>query len=75
MNDHTDALARAVGARIKRQRDAKGLSQYRLAKFLECDPSLVSRFETGKRLPTLPMLIELALALDCRMVELLPENV
>ncbi len=67
-------LARAVGAEVARRREACGLTQTELALAVGCDRSAVSRWEGGRRLPTLPHLAALARALGCCARALLPED-
>ncbi len=45
---------------LKELRESRRLSQKTLAARLGCSPSIVSSYETGERLPSLPMLIALA---------------
>ncbi len=61
-------------AALRSVREARGWSQYRLAKHLDVDESTVSRWESGNRTPTLPMLYRIAEALGCRVADLVPER-
>jgi tetratricopeptide (TPR) repeat protein len=54
---HVDDPA-AVGERLKRAREAAGLSQRQLA-FPGCSPAYISRIEAGDRIPSLQLLREL----------------
>ena len=49
---------RKVGERLRRARDAAGLSQRRLS-FTGCSPAYISRIEAGDRIPSLQLLREL----------------
>lgn len=60
-------------AALRSAREARGWSQYRLADYLLVDESTVSRWESGSRTPTLPMLYRIADVLGCRVAELLPD--
>jgi tetratricopeptide (TPR) repeat protein len=55
---HIDAAA-AVGRRIRQARDAAGLS-LRALSFPGCTPSFLSRVESGERVPSQPVIDELA---------------
>ncbi len=70
-----EVLAQAIGAEIARQREERGWSQIELAVLVGCDRSAVSRWETGRRLPSLPHLIALGQALGCGARALLPADV
>ena len=61
--------AGALGARLRRLRTEKGLSLARLA-FDGCSTSYLSRVEAGDRVPSLPILAELARRLDVSVEEL-----
>ncbi len=52
--------AKAIGARIRTLRVARGLSQVALGKAVKTNGSLVSLWETGKRLPSLRSRAKLA---------------
>lgn len=54
-----------VGAAIREQRLAAGLSQDQLAEALDVGPEAVSRMERGVVSPTIPKLAELANVLKC----------
>ena len=56
---------RKVGARIKRMRKARGLTQAQLAEILDVTPKYISNLETGSKLPKLETFISLANALKC----------
>lgn len=65
------ALWHAVGLRIRRLREAKGLSRLQLARKLDVDVSSLSGWEGGKRLPRESVRLRLAALLDCRLAELM----
>ena len=54
------SLARRLGARIRELREAAGLTQERLAWDCELDKGYLSQVEAGKRMPSLPVLFDLA---------------
>jgi transcriptional regulator with XRE-family HTH domain len=64
-------LARAVGALIASRRKAKGLTQAKLAEYMDLEKETVSRIETGVISPTLARLAQLAKFLDCPIGDLL----
>lgn len=53
-----------VGARVKQAREAKKLSQLRLAEILDVSPSYLSNIEKGKQNMSIMMLFKLCNALD-----------
>ncbi len=57
----------AVGLRIRRLRESKGMSRLQLARKLGVDVSSLSGWESGKRLPREPVRLRLAGLLDCRL--------
>ena len=59
-----------IGARIKSIRDAKGMTQERLAEVMDINSKYLSNIERGKENPTLDMLIKLANALEVEMWEM-----
>ncbi len=65
-NDVLAAFRVAVGARIKRERERRGLSQSALAHRMPAhvSASQISRWERGRAFPELRSLAELAAALD-----------
>ncbi len=65
-------LARAIGAEVARRREEQGWSQTELAAAVRCDRSAVSRWEEGRRLPSLPHLVTLGRVLGCGARTLLP---
>lgn len=67
------AVAKAFGERIRRARAARGWSQERLAERLGIDPLTVSRLETGRRILTAPMAVQLAGTLEVPVGALLEE--
>lgn len=67
-SDHVDSAA-ALADRLRRAREAKGLSQRQLAAGV-CTPAYVSRLEKGERIPSLQLLRRLADRLDADADEL-----
>lgn len=56
-------------------RQSKGFSQKDFAKYIDVSVPTISRYETGKRTPSLEMAHKLAAALDCRIEDLFEEVV
>lgn len=54
----------AIGERIKKARQAKGLSQEELAQIINSTKSAISRYESGKRQPRLDQLHRIAVVLQ-----------
>lgn len=46
--------------RLKEIRKSKNLTQKQLADYLGCNPSVYSRYETGEREPSIPVLVKLS---------------
>jgi transcriptional regulator with XRE-family HTH domain len=61
----------AIGRRIRRLREAKGLSRNDLAREIDVDVSSISGWEHGKRLPRVSLRPLLARALDCELEHLM----
>ena len=55
-------------------RKAKGITQAQLAALLDVPQPYISRWESGKHLPTLPQFVALADALSCTLDELAGRN-
>jgi transcriptional regulator with XRE-family HTH domain len=53
---------------VRTWRNAQGMSQAELAGLAGTGQAVISRIESGKLTPTLPVLERLAAALDCRVV-------
>ena len=70
MSDISDA-PRAIGLRLRRLREAKGLSRSQLARKIEVDVSSIAGWEGGKRLPREAVRTRIARALDCELSALL----
>ena len=63
-------LARRLGARIRELREAAGITQERLAWDCELDKGYLSQVEAGKRMPSVPVLSDLAQYLRLEMADL-----
>jgi len=64
----------AVGARVREIRQAKGLSQDKLAYSIPLDRAHIGMIENGKRAATIPTLVKLAIALQCEVGEFFPST-
>lgn len=64
----------AIGARVRRLRKAKGLSQQALAELSDQEPSNISHIERGATKLSLPTLVSLANALDVTADQLLCDS-
>ncbi len=63
-----------VGSRIRRLREAQGLSQEALARKAKVSRLTVIRIETGRQSPTLESLAGLARALGVKLRALIPDD-
>lgn len=52
------------GQRLRHTRESRGWSQCSLASKMDVDPSWVSHFECGRRLPSLELLEQICIALE-----------
>lgn len=59
-----------IGARVRSLREAKGLTQEKLAEVMDINAKYLSNIERGKENPTLDMLIRFAEALKVEMWEM-----
>jgi len=59
-----------IGARIRSLREAKGMTQERLAEVMDINAKYLSNIERGKENPTLDMLIKFVDALGVEMWEI-----
>ncbi|MGI8730262.1 MAG: helix-turn-helix domain-containing protein [Solirubrobacteraceae bacterium] len=66
--------ASAVGERIKRAREAASISQATLAELLGKQQTAISHWESGRRLPGIDDLVNLAEALGVAPADLLPDT-
>jgi transcriptional regulator with XRE-family HTH domain len=62
---------RSIGARIRRLREAKGLSRTQLARKIAVDVSSIAGWENGKRLPRETVRTQLAYVLGCELPALM----
>ncbi len=67
-----DRLAAVIGHNVEEWRRAQGWTQEDLARAIGCHRSAVSRWEAGRRLPSLPHLLAIGHALGCGATALLP---
>lgn len=59
-------FALAFGAVIRERRKEKGISQEALAHLSKIERSHMGKIERGEHLPSLPMVLRLAQALNCK---------
>ena len=64
------SIAERFAINLTRCRERAGINKSQLARLTELDPTAISRFESGKRMPRLDTLVKLTGALDCRADEL-----
>lgn len=69
-----DTLRKSVGAKIKALRNSADMSQAELAHLIDCDTTLVGRYERGVHLPGVEQLIKIAEVFDVGPGELLPSG-
>lgn len=61
----------SVGENIRRIREEKGIPQVKLAEAVSVSQSLICQFERGTKTPTLPLSVEIAKALHCKLDDLI----
>lgn len=54
------SLAKRIGSRIRARREARGLSQSKLAELVELSPNYIGMIERGEKTPTLGKLVAVA---------------
>jgi len=64
------SFARGIGKRIRALRTEAGLTQEQFAWDCDVDKSHMSMIESGKRMPSLPMLLVMAKRLEVEVVDL-----
>lgn len=64
----------SVGENIRRIREEKGMPQGKLAEAVSVSQSLICQFERGTKTPTLPLSVEIAKALHCKLEDLTAES-
>ncbi len=69
-----DRLAAVIGHNVEERRRSRGWTQEDLARAIGCNRSAISRWEAGRRLPSLPHLLTLGEVLGCGAAALLPED-
>jgi len=65
-----DAILRAFGQCVRKQRDTKHLTQEKLAERANLDPTYISGIERGKRNPGIKNVVRIAKALGLTTAEL-----
>lgn len=68
-----EALYRAVGQHIRRQRTLRGLTQNQLAELLSLSRTSITNIESGRQKLLVHTLVDLAVVLEIDISELLPE--
>jgi len=72
MEKNISILYQAIGKNIKNIRKKKKVGQEVLANLISLSRSSISNIEIGKHQPSIHTIYEIALALDCKVSELLP---
>ena len=62
-------MAKQIGTRIRELREAAGITRERLAWDCDLDRAYVGHIESGRRLPSLPVLAQIAARLDCDLLD------
>lgn len=57
-------VSMAIGERIRHFRELAGLTQLQLSELVQCEPSTLAHYETGKNLVSMTKLIRISEALE-----------
>jgi transcriptional regulator with XRE-family HTH domain len=68
-------IAQVLGSRVRTLREARGLSQRALSQQLRISKSMVTKYEGGLHVPTVPMLVRLAALFGVTLDSLLGRDV
>ena len=68
------SLARRIGSRIRARREARGLSQAKLAELVDVTPNFIGLLERGEKMPTVTRLATLAEVLGTKPGALLGDD-
>ncbi len=61
----------SIGTNIRRIREEQGFSQTELAKKCGVSSSMICQIERGTKVPTLPLSVDIARALHCKLESLM----
>ena len=64
-----DSIKKKIGNNLKRLRLEKGFKQSELAEIVGVEDKTISRIEVGGNYPSMDLLVRLAEALDCELVD------
>lgn len=67
---HPQVDPETIGARIRRSRQQRGLSQWDLARLADVSQAAISNYESGKRELSLALALRIAAALDITLSDL-----
>lgn len=63
----------SIGRNVKSRREACGLDQSELAERVKISQAMVSHIEAGRKMPSVPLLADIAKVLNCTIDELAKE--
>ena len=64
-----DTIKKKIGNNLKKLRTKKGLKQSELAELVGVEDKTISRIEVGGNFPSMDLLVRLAEALNCELVD------
>ena len=73
MKEHHKAFAAKLGERVKAHREKNNLSHHTLAEKCSCSIKTISRIENGTTNPGILILLDMAIAFDITLEELIKE--
>ena len=68
------SLAKRIGSRLRARREARGLSQAKLAELVDVTPNFIGLLERGEKMPTVARLFALADVLSTKPGALLGDD-
>ncbi len=68
--EHVVAALESIAANVRRLRERRGLSQFRLAAAADVEPRYIARIEAGDANPSAAILVKLATALGVKVGDL-----
>lgn len=69
-----ESLPQAIARRLAAARERSGISQGELSRRAQVSSAYITQLEAGERTPSVPVLLRLADAVECRPCELLRDN-
>lgn len=75
MREYEAKIRKAIAAKIRNRRHELGMSQMKLAELVDCHLNALGRIERGQADPSLSLFIRIACALECKIKDLIPDDI